>query len=62
MCVYRVSCSTSPLTRQVHVRKSLSEVSLEMLCQAALGSGEHVHGGGKKGGGGVTCAVVTQVG
>lgn len=48
-CIYL----KSPLTCQVHVKKSLSEVSLEMLCQAALGTTED---GNEKyvGGGAVT--------
>lgn len=40
MRVYHVSTWESPLTCQVHVKKSLSKVSLEMLCQAALGTWE----------------------
>lgn len=42
-CVsYHVSYLKSPLTCQVHVRESLSEVSLKMLCQVALGTREYV--------------------
>lgn len=43
-CVsYHVSYLKSPLTCQVHVRESLSEVSLKMLCQVALGTREYGH-------------------
>lgn len=49
-CIYL----ESPLTCQVYVKKSLSEVSSEMLCQAALGTSEDgMEKGGAGGGGGV---------
>ncbi len=52
-CIY----SESSLTCQVHVKKSFSKVSLEMLCQAALGTREDgIYWGGSKE---VMCGTVT---